>query len=213
MVIDLTRKPVVVNTDICPAWVVVRTASNASVDGRLRRKLDKNERRRGRGETNIGGEMVEVEIGASSPPRTEKTLHETRLPIDHIRRRRGDDPFTNPYEVATVYTDAFTGRVGVWRAQILAAYAENRNGGVWLITIRDEALKIDLFTASAKDLDDKRGELTVEGATLPDDRFPLNRINPGTATAPLSVWDRIRRTQYRPNSGDDLDLDGEEPSS
>ncbi len=204
MVIDLTRKPVVVNTDICQNWVVVRTASNSDVDGRLRRKLEKREFRRGRGEKHVGNEMAEVEVGASLQ-RPGKMVLETRLPLDHILRRKDDEPLTNPYEVATLYTDGFTNKQSIWRAQILVEHVKNKNGGIWLVTIRDDGAKIDLLTATAKELETSSPVLIMKGVPNSEDRFPLDRIKGGAkeSAGPLNVWERIRRTSYHPAGLDD----------
>ena len=55
MVIDLTRRPVYVNTDICGGQIVVRTAAGLEVDGRIGRKLGKSYRFKGEQEGG-GGE-------------------------------------------------------------------------------------------------------------------------------------------------------------
>lgn len=204
MVIDLTRKPVVVNTDICVNWVVLRTAGNHEVDGRVRRSLEKKENRRGLPEHDV---MV-VEVGAMRK-RDDRTLMEVRLPLNHIARRRPEQPIPNPFEVATVYTDAFTKMMSTWRAQIIVERVANKNGTLWLITVRDETSKQFLLTATAKDLDASHGGVIImTGVKLPDEQFPLDRLSPSALgpTPPLSVWDRLRQIEYDPNPG----LDDEE---
>lgn len=211
MVIDLTRRPVFINTDICEKLVVVRTASNHQVDGRLRRNLEKNEHRRGRGEKNGGNNVVIVDIGATVET-AHRTLLEVRLPLDHLVRRKADDPIPNPYEVATVYVDPFSNTTGTWRAQLLVEYVKNKNGGMWCITVRDDATKLDLFTTTAKELATGwGGQLSIGGQKLPDELLPLQRVS--QAKAPLgplklSRWDRIRQIEYDPHP--DL-LGDEEP--
>ncbi len=208
MVIDLTRRPVFLNTDICPSWVVIRTAANDEVDGRLRRKLEKKEYRRTRGAKSLGG-ITEVAVGASRVA-SRRTILECRLPVDHIFHRRDNDPLPNPYEVATVYSDAFTRLVGTWRAQILVGLQKNKNGDLWLITVRDETTKIDLFTATTKELETTMPIQLVLGPPKgdPESKLPLDRIDPTSqgVRVPLSVWDRLRQIEYNPHPG----LDDEE---
>lgn len=204
MVIDLTRKPVVVNTDICVNWVVVRTASNKEVDGRLRRRLERGDTKLGTAEHNT----VVVDIGAQKK-RDELTLMEVRLPLNHLLRRRREQGLPNPFEVATVYRDGFSKLLGTWRAQLIIERSVNRNGILWLVTIRDETSQQYLLTATAKDLDAAAGGVLIfNGTKPPDEQFPLDRLSPSTTpTAPLSRWDRLRQIVYDPNPG----LDDEEP--
>jgi hypothetical protein len=198
MVIDLTRRPVFINTDICQNSVVIRTASGAGVDGRLRRKLEPGERLKGRGETRGGKDATEVAIGALRVG-PKRTIMECRLPIDHVLRRGPKDPIPNPFEVATVVRDAFTDTMGAWRVQILVEHTSNKNGDLWLITLRDEGLKTDLFTATAKELDTTDGHLSIPGVKSNEDRLPLERMRGEGVEGPLSVWDRLRRIEYNPN--------------
>lgn len=207
MVIDLTRKPVFINTDICANWVVVRTASNKEVDGRVRRTLEKDERR-GAGESNAGPHLAVVDVGALRK-REERTLMEVRLPIDQVIRRSEKQPIPNPFEVATVFLDAFTKKMGTWRVQILVERSSNKNGTLWLVTIKDEATGQYLVTATAKDLDASRGgPLKVAGARPADEQFPLERLSPSVLATggPLSRWERLRQIEYDPHPG----LDDEE---
>lgn len=207
MVIDLTRRPIFINTDICPSWVVVRTAANTEVDGRVRRTVD-SRYTRGRGERHGGNKTLIVDIGAQRA-REGRTVMEVRLPLDHVVRRRMDEPRPNPFEVATLYTDAFTKTVGTWRAQILVECTNNKNGSVWFVTVRDEVENRDIVTATAKDLDASRHSvLVVTNQKPPDELFPIDRLTPGAeAPGPLSVWERLRRIEYSPNPS----LDDDDP--
>ncbi len=208
VVIDLTRKPIFINTDICVNWVVVRTASNDEVDGRVKRRLEKDEHRHGRGEKNIGPGFVAVDVGAFRK-REDRTVMEIRLPIDHVIRRNAKEPIPNPFEVATVYVDAFSKKLGTWRAQILVECSKNKNGSLWLVTVKDERTGQYIVTATAKDLDADRGvRLTLGNAKPPDELLPLERLSPSALVTggPLSRWERLRQIEYDPNPG----LDDEE---
>jgi len=201
VVIDLSRKPVFVNTDVCPGWIVVRTASNGDVDGILRRKLERKEHRRGRGEK-VNGQFTEVEVEAKHRSKG-RTLMECRLPVDHILRRRPEEPLPNPFEVATIYTDAFTKSQGSWRAQLLVERIENKNGDLWMVTVRDEVARMDIVTATTKNLDDDaRGLAIVVGVKHKDDLLPLQRLT-AKEQPPLSVWDRLRLIEYDLGPGSD----------
>ncbi len=194
MVIDLTRRPVFLNTDICLNSIVVRTSSNGEVDGRLRRQMEKSEHRRSRNERMAGAHLVELDVGATrvTPSRN---IMESRLPLNHILLRHKDDPIPNPYEVATVYVDAFTQKTGTWRARISIEQAKNKNGSLWLITIRDEVAKIDLVTATVKELETERARGLTLGGHGPDDQLPLERMG-ARPTGKLSVWERLRLIEY-----------------
>lgn len=216
MVIDLTRRPVVVNTDVCTAWIVVRTAANREVDGILRRRMDQRQvvidryangrpnatitaraiGRRGRGERRMGdvNELrteVELPTGDGSSARI---LKESRLPIDHLVNKDPHDPLPNPFEVATLYVDGFTGTMGTWRAQLILGRVRNKNGEYWQVTVRDEGARIDLVTVTAKDL--------AHGQGLGfDEVLPLQRLS---SQAPSNTWERLRQiSQVREEIPDD----------
>jgi hypothetical protein len=200
---------VVVNTDICTQWIVVRTSSNSEVDGRIRRTLDKDRERLGRGEKRVGHCIAEAVPGAIVV-RPKHNLLETKLPIDHILRRGPKEPFPNPFEVATAYVDAFTNTRGTWRAQLILENTKNKNGDFWLLTVRDEVSKVDLFTVTAKELDTRgRGPiLSIPGVPGMDERLPLERMgSTDSAKPPLSVWERLRQIEYNPNPSLDDDED------
>jgi hypothetical protein len=198
MVIDLTRRPVYVNTDICTGQIVVRTAAGLEVDGRIGRKLGKSYRFKGEQE---GGKSLSlVTVGAQTEIRAPNGARlitmEYRLPVQEIVQAiRSGKVSLEPYEVSTVYADAITGLGSTWRAQIIVGYRENKQGIIWLVTVRDETAKVDLLTATCK-------EATTKGLTMrgdPESLLPLERLSsPTPALAILSVWDRIRLISYEP---------------
>ena len=202
VVIDLSRKPVFINADVCPGWFVVRTASKGEVNGVLRRKLEKNEHRRGRGETRVG-EMVVVAVEASVPRGTRR-LMEVRLPVNHILNRRPKDPMCNPFEVATSYVDAFSKTEGSWRAQLIVELIQNANGDLWVVTVRDESTRMDLVSVTMKEIDeDARGRVRVSfGQIAPktkEDLLPLQRLTMKEShPVPMNVWERLRAIDYNP---------------
>ena len=207
MVIDLSRKPVFVNTDVCNGWFVIRTASDGSVDGLLRRRLEKNEHRRGRKEKHAGNSSTFVEPEAKMVHK-EKTFFETRLPVDHILRRQKDEPLPNPFEVATSYRDVFTQRWGSWRAQILIERWQNKQGELWVVTVRDEVTRTDLVTLTMKEI---QKEVATGIGTHNDDLLPLERITALRAQPKRqTVWDRLRTPPVPELDLEDFD---EAPSS
>ena len=220
MVIDLTRRPVFINTDICTKHVVVRTASTQgasmdAVNGRIARSLPKSQHRFHE-EESAGQNLAYVKIGASKKS-PQSTLMECRLPVQSIVGGLSQGLLFDPYEVATLYLDSFTNKRGVWRAQLMINSAKNVNGTVWLITVRDEEAKVNLVTATLKEPPAKQKTLFVKppgrfdrrgtSANLTaevqapqdfDDLLPLERIGvsaPGSV-GPRSVWDLIRAIQY-----------------
>lgn len=197
MVIDLTRRPVVVNTDICPAWIVIRTAANRDVDGVLRRRMDQQSvgvgnrvfkqalGRRARGERKMGDTSelrTEVEMPMGDGP-SARIVKESLLPIDHLANKDPREPLPDPYEVATFFVDGFSGSVGTWRAQIILGHVRNKNGEYWQVTVRDEGARIDLVTATAKDL--------AQGHGAFDEVLPLQRLSSQTAFG--NTWERLRQ--------------------
>ncbi len=216
VVIDLSRRPVFINVDVCPGWFVVRTASKGEVDGILRRKLEKKEFRKGRGERYAVNGMIEVAVEVKVP-RGARTLMEVRLPVDHILRRLPEEPLCNPFEVATSYVDAFTKTEGSWRAQLIVERIQNANGDLWVVTVRDESTRMDLVSATMKEIDDDaRGGLRISvgpsiGIKSKEELLPLQRLTQKeSGTAPLSVWERLRLIDYDPALEPEPD---EEPKS
>lgn len=198
MVIDLTRRPIFINTDVCTDCIVVRTARTREVDGILRRKLDARQHVPRRGNEKRVGTMAEVTPEAEMA-QGDITFMEVRLPTAHVSSRQPKDALPDPYEVATYYRDLFTNKIGTWRAQLIVELSSNKNGKVWLITVRDETLKVDIVCATAKDF-----ARPVTGQEL----LPLQRGNPRLAPGrgTTSVWERLRERRL-------LGYDTEDPLS
>jgi hypothetical protein len=208
VVIDLSRKPVFVNTDVCTGWFVIRTASNDIVDGLLRRRLEKREYRKGRMEKHAGNNVTVV-LPEARVIRGKRTLLECRLPVEHVLRRKNDEPMPNPFEVATLYTDAVTKQEGSWRVQLILERWKNQNGDLWLVTVRDENTATNLIVVTMKSIEEEaHGVLGMHK----DDQLPLQRVTTTQQPAKrLNVWDRLRSPDLAP----DLELEDpdEEPSS
>jgi hypothetical protein len=205
MVIDLTRRPVVVNTDVCPQWIVVRTASNGQVDGLIRRIIEVRQRR-----GPVKQDMLVVAVGVRRQTK-DRTIMEARLPIDHVIRRHSDTPLPNPYEVATHWVDPFTESTGTWRVQISVNHVVGKGDPVWYVILRDETVGQFIAILTAKDLDASEVVIQV-GNKLPrtsDELFPLERINQSSQPEPLNVWQRLRRRHEYDRSGSGSG--GEEP--
>lgn len=202
MVIDLTRRPIVINTDVCQDSIVIRTAGAGTVDGLLRRRLEKREQPIRNVEKQQAADMCEV-VPTVSLPRGGVTLREVRLPMRHVfaRGERKGIPFPNPYEVATYFKDSLVGAQGTWRIEIKLEKVVNNNGTFWTATFRDLAAGMDLATATTKSLD---FDNTLHSKLEP---LPLERVlaktGENTPLKPTSVWDRLR------GSADPLTLDDE----
>jgi hypothetical protein len=148
--------------------------------------------------------MVEVAVEANREV-ADMTVQEMRLPIDHLVDRVDRDHYPNPFEVATVYMSAFTKTTGTWRAQLIVERRENKNGELWMVTVRDEGANIDLVTATAKELDTgvKVGQLHIKGLTR--EPLPLQRLNlsEGQLQSP-NRWELLRLTQLGPDIIEEL---------
>ena len=99
-----------------------------------------------------------------------------------------------------------------WRAQLIVERTKNKNGELWLVTVRDETLKLDLVTATAKELDGGGSVIQLRMKGAAKEPLPLQRINassPGGPQAPLNKWERLRMSQFGP----DPEFDFEEPKS
>jgi hypothetical protein len=200
MVIDLTRRPVVINTDICLKWVIVRTASNREVRGTLQREYEGT---RHPSEKSIGNKFIELTPGATRVLGEMIYLESRLIPT----RRTKNYPLCAPYEVATVYVDSYTRRRGTWRAQVTLEDAKAN----WIVSVRDEGSKVDLVMATVKTLEEREemdhndSILQLRGPIKPQDEvFPLNRIDKDqTPIKPMSIWERIRNITYGPEGYDD----------
>jgi len=197
MVIDLSRMPVLVSSDVCPDSIVIRTARDKTVDGILRRKIDPknltpdNGALRNRNEKKVS-DVYEVAVEAQLS-RSGQTLQEMRLPLRHMLTwdpKNGLLP--EPFEVATAYREGITKRLGTWRIQIKVEILQNqvkngKNGRIWLITIRDEGARRDIVTATMKLPED-------EGPVLPKlELLPIQKkLNVLEKPESLSVWARLR---------------------
>ena len=187
----------VLNTDSCPKWVVVRTASNRDMTGKLQRKLgDKDFAHRH--EKNVGSRTVELIPGATRVLGGINYLETRLIPV----RKTEESPLCIPYEVGTVCVDHYTKKLGTWRAQVTLEDSKTH----WLVTLRDEISSICLFTATIKFLEEP-SELGMRvlrlRANTIDENFPLNRVStkqdPVVPKEPMSIWERIRNTTLEPD--------------
>lgn len=176
MVIDLTRLPVVINTDVCPSSIVLRTARAHGVDGIPRRT---NEDRWGKVKT------FEAEVKASRAYKDGVIFQEFRLDLGHILpKTKAGDITQSPFEVATWARDHFSGTSSTWRVRISIEQQYNKNGQVWFVTLTDERALLPVVTLTAKNL--ARGELSL------NEPLPLTIAN--KKGGPMSVWDYLNET-------------------
>ena len=203
MILDLTKKPVAVTTDACSGHVVVRTMGNRDVDGALRRKFNKNVWKRP-GYENQTTSVIDVTVGKEMRVK-DRTLKEYLLPLSHalpkqlaavnqnVRRNqiidaRNDAEIPDPFEVASVCQDGFTGMVSSWRAQIILNAKTIQGGILWQVTIRDETTKTDLLTIQEKNLLTRKDPQFVFPLELVTAQAKILEENQGV----LSVWDRLQ---------------------
>ncbi len=198
MVIDLTRRPVFINTDICVKHVVIRTAKQTGgVDGRIMRRIEKGSRTFAQWEEVIK-DWAYLRIGASKDGPSETTIMEYRLPVHDIVWGRRKKMLFDPYEVATLHWEG--GKRGAWRVHLTINYATNPNGVVWFITVRDEGAKLDLLTATLKEVFEHRKLADFDH----DDLLPLERLarelpSPGKRR---TVWDLLRQNHFAADDGE-----------
>lgn len=141
--------------------------------------------------------------------RPDRNLLETRLPVGHILYRKKDEPIPNPFEVATLYVDAFTQKQGSWRVQLILERWQNKNGDLWLVTVRDEGTKTDLVAVTMKSAQVELNALMAHD----DDLLPLQRVTKlGLGQERPNVWNRLLGPAFPPLELG-LSFEDEDPSS
>ena len=197
MIIDVTRKPLLVLPDEITDSVVVRSIGNRDVPGIVTyvyaRRWQKAEKR------------TEIEPGAKMT-RGDHTCFETRLILpgaknvekspynvlhDYDQRypRASFDSadrakeatatiLPEPFEVASSFKDPVTGFGGSWRLGFRVE--QHKSGKMWLVTVIDVTTGVLLCTIGAKNLDPNPGIL---------EPLPLSKATRAIATG--TAWDRI----------------------
>lgn len=192
MLIDLTRKPLIVYPETCPTSVVVRTIGNHEVNGLVSFWIDNERAARRRRDLKPDANIT----------RGRSTLFETRIPLPGTRRERGDDPYERdvpyrrwrddlpkskanilpePFEVASVYQDALTNVAGTWRAGIRIEFVEKLKKNPWVVSILDVTSSAVLATLAVSTLDPN---------PLIADPLPLTKAVQ-RQVAPGNAWTRI----------------------
>jgi hypothetical protein len=195
VLIDLTRKPLIVYPETCVTAVVVRTIGNREVNGIVCYWLDPERATRRRKELPPDAKIT----------RGQSTLYETRLPLPGWNKA-ADNPYIKeepwvplggrrialtkkkdvsilpePFEVASVYHDAVTGASGTWRAGIRIEHVEKMKKNPWVVAIMDVTTGVTLSTLAISGLDPN---------PLIADALPLSKAVQRTA-APGNAWTRL----------------------
>lgn len=200
MLIDLTKKPLIVYPEECVSSVVVRTIGNQDVTGLLHR---------------MGARTAKDLPPAARVTRGRSTLYETRVPLPSNRRVEEDlsePPLSrtewrrigpmrtrvlgdgikppqfrpviipvDPYEVASVYQDMLTDLHGTWRASIRVEYLKKVKKAPWVVTILDATSGAHLSSVAVSGLDPN--PLMVEP-------LPLTKALQRT-TGPANAWTKL----------------------
>ena len=191
MIIDVTRKPLIVFSDEITDSVVVRSIGNREVSGLVTFLYERR---------NMKARTISLEPGASLT-RGDSTCFETRILLpgskgpkenpydftrDYFNYNYNDEAamakqakiLPEPFEVASYFKDPVTGFSGTWRVGIRAE--KHKNGKTWLVAISDSLTGTLLCTIATRGLDPNPQILE----TLPLKRATRNVVV-GTA------WDRI----------------------
>ena len=200
MIIDITRKPVLVLPDENPESVIVRSMGvRGGVDGRV---VFTYKRRWHRSE-----DIVEVKPGAQLA-KGDSTMYETRLilpgtevekgrpsPYDYIADQRHRYPsaeitredreaeagvvvMPEPFEVASVFKDPLTEFVGSWRVGVRVE--KHKNNKIWVVTILNVTQGNIIFQLALKGLNANPQII---------DTLPLARAARNVAVG--TAWSRI----------------------
>ena len=199
MIIDVSRRPLLILPDEVTESVVVRSVGNSVVSGLVSYKNEPYRRA-----AHPRTQTVDIEPGASLT-RGSSTCYETRLilpgakipknPYAHLEVLMQDEPpwmreqreqekkpevtlLPDPFEIASAYKDSLTGFAGTWRL----GFRVEQHKKLWLISVLDiaHATGAALCTVAVKGLNPNPAFL---------EPLPLSkatrRIAGGTA------WDRI----------------------
>lgn len=195
MLIDLTRKPLVIYPEICVSAVVVRSIGNQDVNGLVSFVIDPERATRKRKDIPPDAKLT----------RGKSTCYETRLPLPGIRLPYGQNPYIHderhwprehplskekerranilpdPFEVASFFTDAVTGAHGTWRAGIKIEHVEKMKRNPWIVGVLDITTGTTLATIAVSGLDPN---------PLIADPLPLTKAVQRTV-APGNAWTRL----------------------
>jgi hypothetical protein len=176
MILDLSKRPVVVCTDDCPRSVVVRTLKDVAIPGSISGSLPSE---------NNPTTLKEAVIKpvATMPLGDGRVCLESRLPIAHIRPRGPQDLAPDPFIVVTAYKNTFANTFSSWRLRI--SIELHKNARLWYVTVYDEGEERYLLTATAKDLDKAKELLSPE-------EVPIQRLE-RMKGAPYTAWDWLNR--------------------
>ncbi len=190
MLIDLTRKPLIIMPEECPTSVVVRSIGDHVVTGLL-----------------TVGPSKPMEATASIA-RGGRTLYETRLPLrpnpsmeqgpawgPASRWGRGPAPryqrhveptkvniAPEPFEVATVCIDPVTGVSSSWRIGLRIERVEKMKRCPWVVSILDATTGMTLSTIAVS---------TLNPDPEYEDPLPLTRAIKEKAHPTTNAWTRL----------------------
>lgn len=195
MLIDLTRKPLIVYPETCPTSVVVRSIGNHDVNGIVSFIVEPERVTRKRRDLPPDAKLT----------RGKSTLYETRLPLpgynratlnpyvreydrhwpaDHPLSKQNErraDILPDPFEVASVYKDFVTNVTGTWRAGVSIQHIAKMKKNPWVVGILDVTSSVTLSTIAVSGL---------EPNPLHPDTLPLSKAIEKTI-APGNAWTRI----------------------
>jgi hypothetical protein len=196
VLIDLTRKPLIVYPEVCESSVVVRSIGNRDVNGIVSFWLDAERKARRRRDINPDAKIT----------RGPSTLYETRLPLPGVNLAYGQNPYLRddphwrnardfgpekkradanilpePFEVASAYQDTLTGIHGTWRAGLRIEFMEKMKKSPWVVSVLDVTSGVTLSTIAVSGLDPN---------PLISDPLPLTKAVQRTV-APGNAWTRI----------------------
>jgi len=176
MLLDLTRRPLLILPHLIPQHIVVRTLASKNVSGLIYRQLEAN-----RSSTRYLTENLKP---GAVLKRGQQTLMETRLVPDLTEQYAVMLP--DPYEVATGSYDLVTRH---YREDRLRVQLHYKTVDTWLITVSEMGSE-PFFAVVAKDLAMGKG---FWGTTECD--YPLRQrikdIAESDTEAPESYWSRL----------------------
>lgn len=201
MIIDLSRRPLIIYPEECTASVVVRSVGNRTVSGFVSFWVMPD--RAGRRMIDLGpdAQMTKGDV----------TCYETRLPLPGAKvvtnghspyeyvyegdqrrgrpqGRPGSDPEKeklafppDPFECPSVWKDMLTGTTGTWRVNVRIEYVLRMKKAPWIVSVIDGVNGTTLSTVAVSGLDPN---------PLVADSLPLKRAVAKTAL-PGNAWTRI----------------------
>jgi hypothetical protein len=203
MLIDVSRKPLIIYPDEAPQSVVVRSIGNRDVNGIVSYWIDAHHADRRRKDLTPGAQVA----------RGSATLYETRIPLPGVvmpnspyysphdanlrENRRYQARYSGiperepakkveilpePFEVASAFSDLVTNSHGTWRTGIRIEYVEKMKRAPWVVSIVDVTSNATLSTIAV-------GGLVVKPET--PDVLPLTRAIQKTSQGPANAWTRL----------------------